>query len=69
MTQIERLSPLATRLSEDEPTFPAVISWHARNILPLDQHAYYLCSCGKGFTDIALKKQHQAWCKTHLGKA
>jgi hypothetical protein len=22
---------------------------------------YYLCSCGKGFTDIASKKVHQAW--------
>jgi hypothetical protein len=69
MTRIERLSQLAPRLSEDEPPFPAVIPWHARNTLHFHEQAYSLCSCGKGFTDMASQKQHQAWCKTHLGKA
>jgi len=66
---MERLAQFSKQLHEDEPIFPAPVPWHARNTLHFHEQAYYLCSCGKGCTDMASKKAHQAWCKTHLGKA
>jgi hypothetical protein len=66
MTEMERFAHLATQLYQEEAEIPA-IPFHARNILHFHEHAYYLCCCGKGFTDIASKRQHQAWCRKHLG--
>jgi hypothetical protein len=64
MTEMERFAQLANQLHQDEPEVPT-LPFHARNILHFHEHAYYVCSpgCGKGFTDIASKRQHQQWCK------
>ena len=67
MTEIQRLSQIATQLHQEEPEIP-VVPFHARNGIHSHERAYYLCSCGKGFTDISSKRNHQIWCKTHLGQ-
>lgn len=59
MTELQRLAQLANQLHEDEPSFPTPVPWHARNTLWLEELAYDLCPCGKGFTDNASRKQHQ----------
>jgi hypothetical protein len=67
MTDLQRFAQIATQLHEEEPEVP-VIPFHARNTLHFQEHAYYLCSCGKGFTDITTKRSHQAWCRTHSAR-
>jgi hypothetical protein len=63
MNQWEKLGQIADQLSHDEPPPFQSVPWHARNTLHFHEKAYYLCPCGKGFTDIASKRQHQIWGK------
>jgi hypothetical protein len=64
MTELEKLADLANHLHREEADFtPPIVPFHARNTLHFHERAYYLCKCGKGFTDIASKRAHQEWCK------
>jgi len=71
MTELQRLSELATKLHQEEALSLPSIPWPARNSLHFPERAYYLCSpsCGKGCTDIAAKRRYQAQCKVHLRQA
>ena len=69
MTELQRLEQLATHLHQEETDFtPPTVPFHARNGLHYHERAYYLCSCGKGFTDISSKRTHQQWCHTHSSR-
>ena len=66
MDELERFSPLATRLQQEEPELP---------LMPIPPHAraypngYYVCGpmgCGKLFTDVASLRRHRAeYCRSH----
>jgi hypothetical protein len=68
MTELQRLADFANRLAQEEADPIPAIPFHARNGLHYHERAYYLCSCGKGFTDISSKRTHQQWCQTHCSR-
>jgi hypothetical protein len=59
MSELTRYPTIATQLASEEPVhvFFPVCRWDRPH-----ESGYSLGSCGKGLTDLASKRAHQAWC-------
>jgi hypothetical protein len=60
-----QLDTYARKLESEDPG-PLVLSITRTGRLyeRIHERGYYVCPCGKLFTDIRSKSMHQAWCRT-----